>query len=163
MAHKPVRVEDLRTVDIDLSGPSLDRRPVLTTPAGKMPIACSRVELGYDLKTSRLRWCTVWGDLTDERDIARRRSTWRTGRHDAYEPPLVRRLSIDHWGTQQPEHAPEWLLELIERHRPVQPVPASMEHILGSYLDLEQVPGWQHMVADLLAAADIEQYRGNGS
>lgn len=119
MGHKPVRVEDRRKVDIDLSGPPLDGRPVLTTPAGKVPIACDRVELGYDLETGRLRWCTVWGDLNDERDIAQaQRRALGTGRGSWARVRRTRRIAIDYWGTNQPKYAPQWLLDLIEQYRP---------------------------------------------
>lgn len=112
MAHKPVRIDDRRKVQIDTDGAALDMRPRLYTPAGRAPIAVSRVELHYDIPTGRLTQCTANGSLIEERDIRRREQSSRAA------GAIVRRVPIN-WHTGQPEHdVPSWLGVLIERYRP---------------------------------------------
>lgn len=124
MSVPTTRVRNSRTVDIDLTRPPIERRPVLRTPRGNAPMACARVEFGFDLDTGDLRWVTAYGDLIDERDIARRERE-RAGRgRGGWSRMLVRRISVD-WRTHEAD-VPGWLRDHIEQHRPTVGVTAEM-------------------------------------
>lgn len=139
------QIIERRKVGVDLS----DRHPILTTPGGHAPMACNYVIIKYDLADGRLTAVTVQGFLTEARDIARREATHT--RPGGGNRVLVRRLSVD-WPTGVLQHAPSWLLPLIEQYRPrVQPTDDAAERVIASYVDPEHVPGWQNMITDLFA------------
>lgn len=112
MSRDKVHIRDHREVRIPLSNGLISR-----TPAGRDPIRCARAEITYDIPTGRLGSVTVYGYLTDDRDIERRERRLRSYGQDRARDIVKRQYRVP-WDTRQALHTPGWLDELIEKYRP---------------------------------------------
>lgn len=136
MAGTDVSIRDGRDVRI---GPLPDGC-ISRTPAGRTPIRCESAEITYDLPTGHLTSLTVWGYLTEQRDVDRRASSLRSYGRERANGVVVRRYQVD-WKTHTAD-VPDWLAELIEAYRPGAEPERVADALTGRPLDVWLGESW---------------------